>query len=712
MDKIIQKRFGIMRLWYQFLIAIVALSIMGFYTSAIAQIRETAPGTSNAITNVLFNSLPGGKLEVVLQFNRPLEISKPIQFNMPKPPQLVLDFPNTATQLPQKHYDINIGPGRSFQAIEAGGRTRILIELRRNVSYETSVKGRQVIVEFEGGSAKEKQLARQSFASKNLDITKTHAINNIDFRRINKTGGQIVISFSKPGVEVDLRRQGGELIAEFLDTTIPTRLERRLDVTDFGTPVDILTMKNDGPNASMAISLHGRYEHMAYQVNNSFIIDVNPEADDTSLAGDSMKKHYTGERISLNFQNIQVRAVLQLLADFTGLNLVTSDSVGGSVTLRLHNVPWDQALDIILRTRGLAKRQTDNVLLVAPARELANRERNELRTMTQIQELAPLHSELIQVNYADASQIAGLLQSQQAGANSLLSARGSLSTDVRTNTIWIQDTADKLREIRELVSKLDVPVKQVLIEARVVTVDKTLDNKLGIQFGLTNPNIPFSGTLGGANTIAGGSGAAVVGTTSRLNVNLPVIGSDAGRIGVALARLGHGVLLDLELSALENSGRGEIISSPRVITANQHTANIESGEEIPFQQTTSSGATTVAFKKAVLGLNVTPQITPDNKVVLTLNISQDSRSSKPEILGVPAIDTQAVETQVLVDNGGTVVLGGIYKRTYRDTSRKIPFLSKLPIIGNLFQDKSDVDNQSELLIFITPKIIQQTTFTR
>ncbi len=536
-------------------------------------------------------------------------------------------------------------------------------------------------------------------------------IENIDFRRGEEGEGRVIVTLSDPSIVVDTQEEGGRIIVEFVNAELPERLQRRLDVIDFATPVQTVETVQRGNNVRMTILPKGLYEHLAYQSNDIFALDVKPvsEAEEEQVRKD--KFGYTGERLSLNFQNIEVRAVLQLIADFTGLNLVASDTVTGNLTLRLKNVPWDQALDIILKTKGLAMRKTGNVILVAPSEEIAAREKLELESQKQIEELAPLRSEFVQINYAKASDIAALLKAE---GNSLLTDRGNVSVDARTNTLLVRDTAEAIDAVRVLVATLDVPVRQVLIESRIVIADDSFNRDLGVRFGLSKAETVNTGTpqrnlfVGGGlpgTTDFGGTVAFNDGTNENLIVDLP-IGSPAGSLAVALVAIPDHIL-QLELQALQLEGRGEVLSNPRVITSNQREAIIEQGTEIPYQEASSSGATSTSFKKAVLSLKVTPQITPDERVIMDLAVNQDTVGR--EFGGVPSIDTREVTTQVLVDNGDTVVLGGIFEQTKRKDQEKVPFFGDLPYLGILFRTTSIRDEKTELLIFVTPKILEDAS---
>lgn len=531
-----------------------------------------------------------------------------------------------------------------------------------------------------------------------------HEIKRIDFRGIEKQGGRVLIDVSDTGIPIDVTQVGKEIVVNFLNTKIPLNLMKRYDVSDFHSPVQIITMQQEGKKVRMTILSKGDYGHFVYQVNKQFMVDVFPLTAEEIRQAKLKKQVFTGKRISLNFQNISIRAVLQLLADFTGINMVVSDKVQGDITLRLNDIPWDQALDIILTTQGLDKRRKGNVMLIDTKASMDKMEEEQLKSQQTIEKLEPIRSDLIQINYAKAADIAVLIKDKQ---NSLLSDRGKISVDARTNTIWIQDTGTKIEEVRELIKQLDIPVKQVLIEARIVEVTKDFSQDIGIRWGVSRPT-HLSGTLEGANELARGTAPAnVVPLERRLNLDLaaaPLTGATPASVGIALAKLNDNILLDLELSALESEGRAELISSPRLITTNQQAAVIESGEEIPYQEATSSGATAVAFKKAVLSLKVTPQITPDGKILMDLQINQDTPSPQT-FLGVPAIITKEIQTNVLVNNGQTIVLGGIYKQDKNKVINRIPFFGELPVVGILFSNRQITLKNEELLIFITPRII-------
>ena len=557
--------------------------------------------------------------------------------------------------------------------------------------------------------------------------TGLHRINSIDFRRGNKGEGKIIVNLSDGNTPISTGESGHQIFVEFGDTGLPSNLQQRLDVIDFATPVQFIDTTQSGDRVRLAITPTGNYEYLAYHAGNSYTIEVKEIPKEKSEAAKKDQFGYTGERLSLNFQDIEVRAVLQLIADFTSLNMVTSDSVQGNLTLRLKNVPWDQALDLILKTKGLAMRKAGNVIMVAPAQEIAAQEKLELEANKQIEELAPLKTEMIQINFAKAQDIADLLTSK----GGTVSPRGKATVDQRTNTLLLSDTADHLDRARTLITTLDIPIRQVMIESRIVIADDDFAKDLGVRFGVTSVNdrngdlLLGSGSLNATDNMASSAldnlanntanapypveiptGSA--GIPQRMNVNMPVVGNNAGRI--ALSILGANTLLDLELSALQLEARGEVVSNPRVITANQKEALIRQGTEIPYLEAASSGAATVSFKEAVLSLKVTPQITPDDRIILDLKVNKDSVGQL--FAGIPSIDTKEVETQVLMNNGETVVLGGVYEQVTRNERDSVPLLGDLPFIGPLFRTTRERNEKSELLIFVTPKILKDQFTTK
>ncbi len=687
---------------------------------------------SNRLQDIQVQSLPGQRVELKLIMSGPAP--EPLAFTIEDPARIALDLPNTTLGLTSRRRDVNMGPLDTVLTAEANGRTRVVLNLDSMVAYETRASGNTVTVTLGDGedySAGTTQFASNVPSSQSTSASSGRAITSVDFRRTRDGGGRIVVNLSDPSTPVDIRQEGGRVVAVFKDTSLPSALMRRLDVTDFATPVTTVDTLRTNLDSRIVISADGKYEQLAYQSDNEFSIEINPAAEEAAEGSTlfSETKEYEGQRLTLNFQDIETRAVLQLLAETSGRNIVVSDTVQGNVTLRLRNVPWDQALDIVMTTKGLDMRQNGNVIIVAPAEEIAARETADLEAKAAIAELEPLYSEFLQVNYAKATDLAQLISGDSGAGNSLLSDRGSIAVDDRTNTLLIQDTAERLQDIRRMVTTLDIPIKQVLIESRIVVVNDDFSRDLGIRLGVTA--LHESGTNSGGTFITGsGNGSDTMvnsaidnlgdpanGTIfpvqvpqlgNRYNVNVPIADA-AGRF--ALAVLEADYLVDLELTALEAEGRGEIVSTPRVITANQKEAIIEQGVEIPYQQSASSGATTIQFKKAVLSLTVTPQITPDNNIIMDLVVHKDSVGDIISTGGlggtVPSIDTRNVQTQVLVSDGQTVVLGGIYETERRETINKVPFLGDIPVIGNLFKSKQRIDNKAELLIFVTPRILEE-----
>lgn len=656
----------------------------------------------NSLQDINISSMPGDRVLIKLTMSGPA--SNPLSFTIDNPARIALDLADTRNKLKKRNMRIGIGMAKSINSIEARGRTRVVVNLAQLVSYQTSVSGNQILLTLDGSgsgtstSSATITRAKSSPAKHQFISDVKNEIQNVDFRRGDKGEGRIIVTLSDSRSSVDMRQEGGKIYVDFANSTTKSELLRRLDVLDFATPVKTIDTLQRGNATQLVITPSSdNYDHLAYQTENVYTIEVKPLSKAQVEAVKKKRFGYTGERLSLTFQNIEVRAVLQLLADFTGLNLVVSDNVKGNLSLRLKNVPWDQAMDIILKTKGLGMRKTGNVVLIAPSAEIAAREKQELESQKQIEELAPLRTEWFQINYAKGGDIATLLKSTE---NNLLSTRGSITIDNRTNTLLIQDTSDKLAQIRAVINKLDIPVKQVLIESRIVIANRDFTQNMGVRFGVAGQktNGQYTYTLGGD----GVSGETPNTGTGDLIVDLPAGGS-AGTIGLAIAKASSAVV-QLELSALQVEGEGEIISSPRIITANQKSATIQSGVEIPYQEASSSGATSVSFKTAALSLTVTPQITPDDQIILDLKVNKDSVGSI--FNGVPSIDTRSIQTQTLVSNGETVVLGGIYEQTKIKSNARIPFFADLPVVGKLFEDDRKRDDRSELLIFVTPKIIK------
>ena len=662
---------------------------------------------SNSLRDVSFATLPGDRVQIKLSLEEPA--SEPTSFTIDTPARIAFDFADTTINLPKKSQDIGIGVARSINAVEAGGRTRVVINLAKLVSYTTTVSGNDVIITLNDDTAGSFAATDKSANAAVAATTGAVNILNLDFRRGTKGEGRVELTLADPNTAVDLTKRGKQVIVTLKNSALSENLERRLDVVDFATPVQTVDAFNHGNDVRLIISALTEFDHIAYQADEKLTIDLKPivKKDDTEKK--RAKFGYTGERLSLNFQNIEVRAVLQLIADFTGINMVTSDTVSGNLTLRLKNVPWDQALDIVLKTKGLAKRVSGNVMLIAPTEEIAAREKLELEASKQIVELAPLINETIQVNYAKASDIAKLVQSKE---QSFMSARGNVTIDQRTNKLLVQDTSENVDQIIALVEELDIPIRQVLIESRIVLATNQFTRELGVKFGISSETTSGSRSVSTSGSLDEAAAAnEIPGYTpllnDRLNVNLPAVSSTAGSIGLAIAKLPFGTLLDLELSAAQAEGKSETVSSPKVITADQQEAIIESGQEIPYQEASSSGATSVSFKKAVLSLKVTPQITPDDRIVMDLAVNKDSPDYGNLVQGVPPINTNNVETQVLVDNGETVVLGGVYEQTKTKNINRVPFFGDLPLVGVLFRNKTETNDKQELLIFVTPKLLKE-----
>lgn len=700
----------------------VTLAALLLFWGAVTSAQER-----NRLQDIQVQSLPGQRVELKLIMSD--TAPEPLTFTIESPARIALDLPNTTLGLTSRRRDVNLGPLDTILTAEANGRTRVVLNLGSMVEYTTKRSGNVLTIILGDGeeySAETTQFTSVSRSgSRSYAAPGSRAISSIDFRRTRDGGGRIVVKLTDPSTPVDIRQEGGRVVAVFKNTSLPAELMRRLDVMDFATPVTTVDALRTNLDTRIVISADGKYEQLAYQSDNEFTIEINPvpETVDSRSSLFSETKEYDGQRLTLNFQDIETRAVLQLLAETSGKNIVVSDTVQGNVTLRLRNVPWDQALDIVMTTKGLDMRQNGNVIMVAPAEEIAARETADLEAQLAISELEPLYSEFLQVNYAKAADLAALITAESG--NSMMTERGSLGVDARTNTLLITDTAESLQNIRRMVRTLDIPIKQVLIETRIVVVNDDFSRDLGVRLGLTafresNTGLTtISGTGAGTDTVISTYLANQADPTStilldypslnnRYNVNIPIANA-AGRFSLAI--LENDYLIDLELSALEAEGRGEIISTPRVITSNQSEAIIKQGVEIPYQQSASSGATTIQFKEAVLELIVTPQITPDNNIIMDLKVSKDSVGEIISTGGlggtVPSIDTRSVQTQVLVANGQTVVLGGIYETERRETIKKVPFLGDIPIFGRLFKSTQLIENKAELLIFVTPRILEE-----
>jgi type IV pilus assembly protein PilQ len=691
--------------------ALLALGTISFTARAADPVK---------LESIDVQTLAGQQVQLKLHMSGPAP--EPLPFTIDKPARIAFDLPNTTLALASRRIDVRSGGVDTVLAAEANGRTRLVVNVDALLPYTTKVDGDTITVtlgSLPGDAAKQAAIAHAGAGTATAAVER--AIRTIDFRRGADGTGRVIVQLTDPRTPVNVRQEGNQVVVDFAGTSIPKNLMRRYDVMDFATPVQTVDALRVEGSSRLVISAQGDFEQLAYQSDNQYTIEIKPSLKHN--AGADEKKEYTGERLTLNFQDIDVRSVLQLLADTSGQNIVVSDSVSGNLTLRLQNVPWDQALDIVLRTKGLDKRRQDNVIIIGPTDELASREKAELAAHKEVQELSPTHTEFMQVNYAKVVDLAKLIKTASA-KDSMLSPRGSLSVDERTNTLLVQDTADKLADIRRLVQTLDVPVKQVLIEARIVIVSDTFERDLGAQLGITGFTtagagslLTVSGTNAGTDSML--SSAFPPSTTApsgfinyptlanRYNVNLPASNVN-GSIGLSLLAGKH--LLDLELTAAQNEGKSETISSPRVITANQKQATIMQGVEIPYQESASSGATTTQFKNAVLSLKVTPLITPDNRVILDLDVQDDAVGQQVTSAtggSVPSIDTREIITQVLVNDGQTVVLGGILDTTKTKSANKVPFLADIPVLGNLFKSTTNINNKTELLIFITPKILRE-----
>ncbi len=657
----------------------------------------------------------GGKLVVRVTTKEPLK-GVPPNFTVATPARIAFDFANTVNALGRSSQDIGEGELRSMNVVQGADRTRLVLNLRRPVVHEAIVDGRRLVITLEppvvASSGSSDKVAH--FAEGRADAK--HAIREIDFRRGRSGEGRVVVDLSDSTTGIDIRQQGQNIVVEFLKTSLPENLRRRYDVVDFATPVQTVSAFQQGDNVRMVIEPKGQFEHNAYQSDTQFVLEVKAVAQDPTRL--SQRGRYTGEKLSLNFQNVEVRAVLNVIADFTDLNIITSDTVTGNITLRLKDVPWDQALEIILQTRGLDSRKNGNVIWIAPRDELATREKLALEAQQQITDLEQTRTESFQMNYQKAADVQKLLSDS---AQRILSKRGSAVVDARTNTLFVQDVPSRLEEVRKLIAKIDVAVRQVMIEARIVEASDTFSKNLGARMGFhdrspaghrilgnNSPRFQFGGSLADTGFHTGQAATTPNFITESTSVNLPATGLNsfqAGQFSFILFNSSLTQFLNLEINALEADGKGKVIASPRVLTADQIEALIEQGTEIPYQSATSSGATAVSFRKANLSLKVKPQITPDGNIIMTLDVNKD----QPGVL-TPAgvqINTKHVKTEVLVENGGTVVIGGIYEQTDRTDVTKVPFFGDLPGVGLFFRNKSTTSSKTELLVFITPRIVNE-----
>lgn len=704
-------------------------------TFVIAETTPTPDTASNVIQNVEFSTLPGNRLQISLELSE-LAVT-PLSFTIDNPARIAFDFDATGSKLPKRSQPIGIGIAQSMTTISTKTKTRVILNLTEVVPYQVTTQGKNVLITLDS----EATGATFEMASAAITTTPSGAprysheargIESIDFRRGEEGEGRVVIKLSESNIPMDISEEFGKVVVKFLGIKLPDELRQTLDVLDFATPVKSISSFEEEDNVRVEIEpISSNFEHVAYQANNIFTIELKPISKEELEDAKQEKFGYTGERLSLNFQDIPVRAVLQLIADFTSLNVVVSDSVDGNLTLRLKNVPWDQALDIILKAKGLSKRESGTVMMIAPSEEIAAQEKIDLEARQSITELAPIRTAFFTINFAKVTELASLFTGtasadaeggESSGSTGILSPRGSVIIDERTNTLILKDTEEVISEIRRTLTKLDIPIRQVMISSRIVIATDQFTKELGSRFGMTRASAnsngfgATTGTFRGANTIASSGIDNIQATgnpepfdipdgifaSDRLNVDLATTGATAGSI--AFAVLSGSSLIDLEISALQAENEGEIISSPRVVTADRHLARIEQGVEIPYLSASSSGATQVEFKKAVLSIEVTPQITPDDRVIMDLSVNNDTVG---EIFsGIPSIDTREVATQVLVNNGDTVVLGGIYEQVTRDEVDKVPFLGDIPLIGYFFRHTLESDERRELLIFVTPKILK------
>lgn len=639
------------------------------------------------ITGVEVSNLSADKQVVKISFSG--DAPTPASFLINNPPRIAFDFPNISNQTGKNSVQVNGNVLRLISLAEGTGRTRLVLSLQKMAAYDAKVEGKDVLITVDGASTAASAGKAVQFAEpKAGDIVQ--GIQAVDFRRGANGEGKIIVDLTSANVGIDIRQQGKNLAVDFSKAALPKKLERRMDVVDFGTPVQKIDVFGQGDSTKMLIEPKGKWEYSAYQTESRFTIEIREAIEEKDVQ--AKEKAYKGEKLSLNFQSVEVRTVLQVIAEFTGMNIITSDTVNGSLTLRLKDVPWDQALEIILQSKGLDQRKVGNVVWIAPRDELAAKEKQALENTKQIRELEPTRTEFFSFKYAKAEAWKTMLENAKTA---ILSPRGSWVIDPRTNMLMITDIPAKLEEVRQLITKTDVPMRQVMIEARIVEASDGFSSELGAKLNFS---------YGSSGTTAAAVGSNV--RTSDSSVSLPAAGINGfSAASIALAAASSHGLISLELSALEGEGKGKIISSPRLITSDQIEAIIEDGQEIPYSQTAPNGATTVSFKKATLSLRVTPQITPDGHVMMNLKVNKDSRGT--ETTAGPAIDTKQIVTQVLAENGGTVVIGGIFTQTVKDTVTKVPFLGDIPILGYLFKETSKVDEKRELLIFITPRVISE-----
>lgn len=666
--------------------------------SGLSQAEEQS-NLSNKIESVDFSTLPGGRVAIHIKTTQSLA-NTPAGFTLSNPSRIALDFPNVGNGLAKTNIPADQGALKSVTLAQAKERTRMVLNLTRNVGYSTSANGNDITIMLQAAEANANAGVETKFAEPTLG-KQQFAINNVDFARGKNGEGRIIVDLSDAAAGINIKQKGKTIVVDFINTDVPTNLQRRLNVTNFNTPVLFVDTMKQGKNGHMVIEPKGNWEQSAYQADKKFIIDVRQIVDDPNKLVRGSKPGYAGEKLSLNFQNIEVRSVLQVIADFTGLNIITSDTVTGNLTLRLKDVPWDQAMDIITQTKHLTMRKNGNVITVAPSDEVAAQEKQAFEVTQQIEDSEPLRTEVFTLNYTKSADLIKMINDPK---QKVLSKRGIATQDARTNNVFVQDIPKRLEQVQAIINKVDVPVKQVMIESRLVIADEKFGKSLGARFGVNKLNGTGDNRYAIGGNLDSTKQIGIIGgqVTEGLQSNLPVAGA-AGSFAFSLFRLPAGLLLNLELTALETDKRGKVVSSPRVTTANQHQAVIKSGVEIPYLEASSSGAATIKFKEAVLSLEVTPQITPDEKIIMDLNVKKQSVGQV--FAQVPSIDTKNLETQVLVSNGETAVLGGIFELTERNDVEKVPFFGDLPVMGNLFKRKITSNEKTELLIFITPKIM-------
>lgn len=652
-------------------------------------------------------ALPGDRVELKLSFDGPPP--QPKGYTTESPARIAVDLPGVASQLASKNFDLGSGNARTATVVESKDRTRLIVSLTQLAPYNTRVEGNTLYVVVGQGApvaaprpaAAVPRATTVAAAPAKAFVAKSRAIRGVDFQRGTAGEGNVVIDLSDPTIAPDIQEHDGKIILSFARTQLPEKLRVRLDVKDFATPVQFVNAGVSGDRTVVTVEPVGTYEYSTFQTDNKLTVSVRPMTVDDLQKRNADRNSYVGEKLSLNFQDIDVRSVLQLIADFTNLNLVASDTVQGGITLRLQNVPWDQALDLVLKTKGLDKRKIGNVLLVAPADEIAARERQELESQKQIAELAPLRRELLQVNYAKAADIAKLFQSVTS-AEAKVDERGSITVDERTNNIIAYQTQDRLDELRRIVAQLDIPVRQVMIEARIVEANVDYDKSLGVRWGGSIQNKGNWNTSGVSN-----GNSTTIGTPGSTSTNSPFVdmGTVGNTSGIGIAFITDNVLLDLELTAMEKTGNGEIVSQPKVVTSDKETAKILKGTEIPYQEASSSGATSVSFKEASLSLEVTPQITPDNRIIMEVKVTKDEPDYLNKVQDVPPIKKNEVNAKVLVNDGETIVIGGVFSNTQSKVVDKVPFLGDVPYLGRLFRRDVVSEKKSELLVFLTPRIM-------